>query len=198
MAVPSENCYTLDVNLFAQHLLEGQITHLDQPPICLQKRALKGELLIDPDISLELLAACDQNVDYENKEEGLSINNAKITSYTQLYSSDYTSDKDVEVSSSSAKGSSAAFKNERKANSTSSSTDNSTSESTNSVSLVQNGVESILAMNGIDWGNCLYNDEENWESNSCLLRSERNIFEKISPDWFLPSCLKKAASVHAK
>jgi hypothetical protein len=106
-----------------------------------------------------------------------SLNNRKITSYAQLYSSDLTSDKDVEDCSTPTKVLAADY-DDRKSPSTSSSIDNSNIASSNSVSLLQDEFHSnVLSMNGTDWGNCVYNDEA-LSSSSILSSIDRNMSDE--------------------
>jgi hypothetical protein len=111
-------------------------------------------------------------VEHTNGKAVFSLNNRKITSYAELYSSNLTSDKDVDDCSTPTKVLAADY-DDRKSPSTSSSNDNIASS--NSVSLLQDEFHSnVLSMNGTDWGNCVYNDEA-ISSSSILSSNDRNI-----------------------
>jgi len=86
LAVPPRNMKILDINLFAKYLLGTEDSHL-QP-------SLEGQVSTDSDVSFEEFGTCDERL--KNCKTGLCLSKRKITSYTQLYSSDHTSEKDVE------------------------------------------------------------------------------------------------------
>lgn len=105
--------------------------------------------MIDPDISKENPSAYDEKVKYSHRKVEFCSNNG-ITSYTELYSSNLTSDKDVEDCSTSVKVSATDLWKDRKSTSTASSNDNSNIAFSNSVSLLQDEFQSSLTMNGMD------------------------------------------------
>jgi len=78
----------LDVDLFAQYLLNGQISPLDQPPILIEYRSSKMEQMSDSDIAFEDMESCGL------KGKSAVFNEREITCYTQLYSK---SGSDVKV-----------------------------------------------------------------------------------------------------
>jgi len=157
LAVPQRNRYILDVNLFAKYLLDTKDTQLKQLPICL-KPSQEVKLLTDSDISCEDVSSCHEKVKY--CKTGLRFGSAPITSYTELYSFNHTSDKEFEVGSPKHEVSTSAWKKEMSSQSTNSPVD-SHMASCSSVSLLEDELESKLSLNGIDWGNCLYCDGNN-------------------------------------
>jgi len=70
----------LDVDLFAQYLLNGQISPLDQPPMRIEYRSSKIEQLSNSDIDFEHMESCGL------KGKSTVFNNREIMCYTQLYS----------------------------------------------------------------------------------------------------------------
>jgi len=80
IALPPKACHVLNVDLFAQYLLNGQISTLDQPPMRIEDRSPKIEQMSNSDISLENMKFCDLNF------ESTVLNDRDITCYTQLYS----------------------------------------------------------------------------------------------------------------
>jgi len=76
----------LDVDLFAQYLLNGQISPLDQPPMRIEYRSSKKEQMSDSDIAFEDMESCGMKSAVFNERE--------ITCYTQLCSK---SGSDVKV-----------------------------------------------------------------------------------------------------
>jgi len=86
-AVPKTR-HRLDVNLFAEYILDGQISKYDHPPMCLEQPSPKAELLADSDIQYEDLEFCDDQDKPKDGKSGSSLGSIKITSYTELYSLD--------------------------------------------------------------------------------------------------------------
>jgi len=88
LAVPPKSRHMIDVNLFAQKLLNGLISPSDPPPMCLEKQFLGADTLSDTNISFENL-----------KSSALEIKSPRfdkeITCYTQLYSNPVSDDEVV-------------------------------------------------------------------------------------------------------
>jgi len=120
LAVPPRNAYVLDVNLFAKYLLGTQESQLKLPPTCL-KPSLEGKVSTDSDVSFEDLSSCDERV--KNCKTALSSNKRKITSYTQLYSSDHTNANEVEDGSPKHEVSASVWQKDESSQSTSSPTE---------------------------------------------------------------------------
>lgn len=116
---------------------------------------------------MEYLAAYDETAEYLNGKAGYFLSEKMITSYTQLYSSNITLDKVVEDFSKQVKVSETDMQHDRK--STSSSNDSSSTAFVSSVCPQQDEFQSNLLMNGMEWGNCLYNEEKIWLLSSYIL-----------------------------
>jgi len=169
-----DQSYIIDVNLFADSLLKGEISQLDQPPIC---RAFEGKPLTYSDFSF-VAEPSGKKVKQRDGKTGLWKDDRKITSYTQLYSSDLTCEKEVEEN----KVATCELQNEGRLPSTFfANTDDPQMATFNSVGLLQEELESNLSSNGIDWGNCLYCDEDDGgcHSSSLLGRSDRKMLDQV-------------------
>jgi len=180
LAVPPRNTYILDVKSFAKYLLGTKDSQLKQLPVCLNSPQ-DGKLSTDSDISCEDISSCDEKL-----KSGLRLGRAKITSYTELYSFDHSPDKEFEDGTPKHQVSTSSWKKEISSPSTNSPAEDSPMASCSSVSLLQDELESKLSLNGIDWGNFLYCDGNNWASHSCILlgRDSEKLREQVSKNEF--------------
>merc|ERR1719173_359886 len=146
LAIPPRNMKILDVNLFAKYLLGAQDSQL-QP-------WLERHVSRDSDVSFEDLSTCGERL--KNSKAGLFLSKRKVTSYTQLYSSDHTSDKEGEDKSPKSQVSASVSQKDESSQSTSSPATDHHMTSCCSFSLLEDELESKLSLDGVDWGNCLY------------------------------------------
>jgi len=181
LAVLPRNRYILDVNLFAKYLQDTKDSQLKEMPMCL-KQSQEGTQSTYLDISCEDNSSCDDKVKYCKKE--LHSDGEKITTYIELYSLDHTSEMEFEDGSSKHEASTSAWKKE--VSSTSSNVEDSQMASCSSVSLLRDELESKLSLNGIEWGNNLYCDGNNWATHSCILldRDNEKLHEQVLKNEF--------------
>lgn len=193
LAVPPRNRYILDVNLFAKYLLGSQESQLKLPPICL-KPSLEGQVSTDSDVSFEDLSSCDERV--KNSKTGLCLSKRKITSYTQLYSSDHTYAKEVEDGSQKHEVSASPWQKDESSQSTSSPAEDPHMTSCCSFSLWEDELVSKLSLDGVDWGNCLYCEGDNWANHSCILLGRDNeiLCEQVSKNELSTKVLENCLS----
>jgi len=151
LAIPPRNMKILDVNLFAKYLLGAQDSQL-QP-------WLERHVSRDSDVSFEDLSTCGERL--KNSKTGLFLSKRKVTSYTQLYSSDHTSDKEGEDKSPKSQVSASVSQKDESSQSTSSPATDHHMTSCCSFSLLEDELESKLSLDGVDWGNCLYCEVDN-------------------------------------
>lgn len=152
-----KQAYIIDVNKFAQSLLNGKISEHEDPPMYLWNPPLKSKL------------------SYRDGTEFWKVNR-KVTSYTQLYQSDPTSEKEVEERIPEGKVSGAELQIEGRLPSTlSPCTDDPEVASSLEISLLPKELESNLSSNGIDWGNNLYYDKDNSGRDTSNILSDRAI-----------------------
>jgi len=138
-AEQAQKTYIIDVNLFAQSLLDGKISKYEEPPIYLWNQPWKSKG-----------ATRDGMECYKDDR--------KVTSYTQLYQSDPTSEKEVEERITQGKVSGAELQIERR--SPSSLLTCTGDPSSLEISLLPKELESNLSLSGIDWGNNLYYNKD--------------------------------------
>jgi len=132
-----EQTYIIDVNLFAQSLLDGKVSKFEEPPIYLSIQTSKGRL-----------STCD------GKE--FSKDNRIVTSYTQLYTSDSVIEKQAEQSIPEGKVFGAELQIEGRLHSTLlTRTGNLQVASSKVIDLLPKEFESKLSLNGIAWGHSL-------------------------------------------
>jgi len=151
--------YRINVNLFAQSLLNGEISENEEPPMYLENQPKKSKAAIR-----------DGTEFWED--------NRKVTSYTQLYQSDPTSEKEVEERIPKGKVSGAELQIEGRLPSTLLPCKVGPEvASTLEISLLPKELESNLSTNGIDWGTNLYYDTDNSGSDTSNILSDRAIGE---------------------
>jgi len=88
LAMAPKTRRVIDVNLFAQYILDGQISQHDHPPMCLEQPSPKVESLTDSDIQFEDLKSFDAGEKSQDGKTVSSFDSIEITSYTELYSPD--------------------------------------------------------------------------------------------------------------
>jgi len=152
LAVPPRNFKIIDIKLFANYLLGAQQSGF-QP-------SLENRLVTDSDVSFEDRNTCDERS--KNCKTGLFESKRNITSYTQLYSSDHTSDKEVEDTSPKFQVSASVWHKDESSQSTSSPDTDHYMTSCCSFSLLEDEFENKLSLDGVDWGNCLYCNVDNF------------------------------------
>jgi len=150
LAVPQGKMYVLDVNSFAKYLLDTRGSQRKQQQKCLEPSEEDKESA-ETDISFD---------DWSSSGEELKCSKSvsrkgKITSYTQLYNSRHTLDKEVEDGRHEVSGSTCQ-KEERSQTTRSPPGDDQMTSCRSFISLLDDELESKLSVDGIDWGNCLY------------------------------------------
>lgn len=154
IAVPQKNRYILNVNEFAKYLLDTHDSQLKQQQIW-PEPSEDDQLSTDSDVSFEDWSSCDE--EFKCGNSGLLLSKEKITSYTQLYSTHHTFDKEVEDGSPKHEVAGSACQKEEKSQSTTNPAEDIQMTSCGSIiSLLDDELECKLSLDGIDWGNCLY------------------------------------------
>jgi len=158
-AVVPKTRHMLDVNLFAQYILDGKISQIEKPPMCLEQRSPKDELLTDSDILFEDIRS---PVDEEKSPDIKTCSygeGKEITSYTQLYTPDVTlvddhlrhcSPVDQVVESHSLR----------------SPNDDIHMASSVSASIMNEDWENKVTLYANDWGDCSFSDVDKGDSSS--------------------------------
>lgn len=90
VAVPPRRQHVIDLNSFAEQLLERKISPEDQPPICVLDRLRVGEELIK---SHSPFADLRSSSSYPGGGIGFDVDNKDITSNSQVYSPNFVFDK---------------------------------------------------------------------------------------------------------
>lgn len=88
VAVVPKKRQMLDVNLFAQYILNGKMSQFDHPPMCLEQPSPKAALLNDTYIQFEDIESRDVGEKSPDGKSGSSFGSREIMSYTELYSPD--------------------------------------------------------------------------------------------------------------
>jgi len=181
LAMAPKTRHILDVNLFAQYILDGQISKRDHPPMCLEQPSPKAEFLTDSDDQFEDLESCDAGEKSQHGKTGSSSGSIEITSYTELYSLDGGLN-DERLRNGSLTDLVIMKQQESGSYDTISPTKDCVMASY-SPSFVQDDLENI-SLSPRDYGDSFFCYDDKGVGSSV-----------VSQNWFLPSCLETASKV---
>jgi len=185
VAVVPKKQHMLDVNLFAQYILNGKISHRDHPPMCIEQPSPKAALLTDTDIQFEDIESRDVEENSLDGKSGSSLGSREIMSYTELYSPNIGLNNEhltninlIDVVKAKQK--------ESGTYDTISPNKDCFMEMSRSPSSVHNELQNNFLLCVPDCGNNFFCDDDEGVGKS---------LDKVSPNWYLPSCLDTASKV---
>jgi len=170
----------LDVNLFAQNILDGHNSQLDHPPMCLEQTSPKAEFL---DIQFEDLEYRDAGEKSQVGKIGSSLGSKEITDYTELYTHNPRL-YDEHLRNGSLIDCKITMEQESGSYCTYSLMQDCLMATSRSPSFVYDDLENNLSLSAPDCDGHFFSDSDE-ESGSSPYRVYRN--------WFLQSCLDKAS-----
>jgi len=169
--------YILDVNLFAQYILDGQISQVDHPPMCLEQPSPKAEFLTDSDIQYEDPESRDAGEKSLDGKTGSYFSCKEITNYTELYALGL---HDENLRNRSLKD--CMITREQEYGSYGSPTHDCRMATSCSPSFVHDELENNISLSTPDCNDHFFCDSDK-EFGSGI--------DLVSQNWFLPSCLDK-------
>jgi len=175
----------LDVNLFAQYILDGQISQHDHPPMYLEQPSPKAEPLTDSDIQFEDLKSCDTGEKFQDGKTGSSFGSIEITSYTELYSPDAGLNDD-RLRNNNLTDMAITKQQESGSCGTISPTHDCIMATSDSPSLVHDELENNISLSSPNCGDSFFFDDDKGVGSS---------FDRVSHNWFLQTCLDTASKV---
>jgi len=183
VAVVPKKRHMLDVNLFAQYILDGKISQLDHPPMCTEQPSPQAALLVDTDIQFEDIESRDIGEKSPGGKSGSSLGSREIMSYTELYSTNSGLNNehstninllDVVI----------AKQQESGWYGTMSPSQDCLMETSRSPSFVHDEFENDMLFNVPDCGDNFFCDDDEGVG--------RNL-DQVSPNWYMASCLDRAS-----